>query len=126
MPNATVASGSITLGRTATSIEVGLDYDVKVKTMPLNVDFQNGPILTRKKRIVRVIVNLYQSLGIYIDGTLLPDRTLGENVLDTTPTPYTGLKEIFMLGWTDLAQIEITQVDPVPMLLIGLSLEVEA
>lgn len=126
MPNATVASGSITLSRTATSIEVGLDYDVKVKTMPLNIDFQNGPILTRKKRIVRVIVNLYQSLGIYIDGTLLPDRTLGENVLDTTPTPYTGLKEIFMLGWTDLAQIEITQVDPVPMLLIGLSLEVEA
>ena len=126
MPNATVASGSITLGRTATSIEVGLDYDVKVKTMPLNIDFQNGPILTRKKRIVRVIVNLYQSLGIYIDGTLLPDRTLGENVLDTTPTPYTGLKEIFMLGWTDLAQVEITQVDPVPMLLIGLSLEVEA
>jgi hypothetical protein len=126
MPNATVSSGSITLGRTASSIEVGLDYDVKVKTMPLNVDFQNGPILTRKKRIVKVIVNLYQSLGIYIDGTLLPDRTLGESVLDTTPVPYTGLKEIFMLGWTDLAQIEITQVDPVPMLLIGLSLEVEA
>ncbi|MCK5919695.1 MAG: hypothetical protein KAG66_02060 [Methylococcales bacterium] len=126
MPNATVASGSITLSRTASSIEVGLDYEVKVKTMPLNIDFQNGPILTRKKRIIRVIVNLYQSLGIYVDGTLLPDRTLGENVLDTTPTPYTGLKEVFMLGWTDLAQIEITQVDPVPMLLIGLSLEVEA
>jgi hypothetical protein len=126
MSNATVASGSITLTRTASSIEVGLDYEVKVKTMPLNIDFQNGPILTRKKRIIRVIVNLYQSLGIYVDGTLLPDRTLGENVLDTTPTPYTGLKEVFMLGWTDLAQIEITQVDPVPMLLIGLSLEVEA
>jgi hypothetical protein len=30
------------------------------------------------------------------------------------------------MGWTELAQITISQKDPLPMLLMGLSLEVEA
>jgi hypothetical protein len=126
MLNATPSAGSITLSRSAQTAEVGLNYDTLIKTMPLNMDFQNGPILTRNKRIVRAIVDVYQSLGLYVDGTLLADRSLGTGILDATPTPFTGLKEIYMMGWTEIAQIEISQTDPVPMLLLGLSLEVEA
>lgn len=125
LDNATPASGSITIDRTAVNVEVGLDYDVVVKTMPLNMDFQNGPILMRKKRIVRAILNLHGSLGVYVDDELLPDRLLGD-ALDAVITPYTGIKEISKMGWTELAQITISQKDPLPMLLMGLSLEVEA
>jgi hypothetical protein len=126
MPNATPNSGSITLSRSASAVEVGLDFDVLVKTLPLNMDFQNGPILTRDKRIIKVILNVYESLGLYVDGALLPDRMLGEGILDSSPMPFTGLKEVYLLGWSELAQVEITQRDPLPMLLLGVSLEVEA
>jgi hypothetical protein len=126
MANATPSSGNITLSRSAQAVEVGLDYDTLVKTMPLNMDFQNGPTLMRKKRIIRVMLDVHESLGLHVDGTLLPDRALGVGVLDTTPTPYTGLKDVYKMGWSELAQVEISQTDPVPMLLLGVSLEMEA
>ena len=126
MANATPSSGNITLSRSAASVEVGLDYDTLVKTMPLNMDFANGPILMRKKRIIRVMLDVYETLGLYVDGTLLPDRALGVGILNNTPTPYTGLKDVYQMGWTELAQVEISQTDPVPMLLLGVSLEMEA
>ena len=119
-------SGSVTLPVAFNKVELGLDYDVRIKTMPLNMDFQNGPILMRKKRIVRIILDVYESLGIYVDDELLADRVFGEDVLDTTPTPFTGLKDIHKMGWTELAQVTIKQVDPLPLMLLGLSLEVEA
>jgi hypothetical protein len=126
MANATPTSGNITLSRSAASVEVGLDYDTLVKTMPLNMDFANGPTLMRKKRIIRVMLDVYETLGLYVDGTLLPDRALGVGILNNTPTPYTGLKDVYQMGWTELAQVEISQTDPVPMLLLGVSLEMEA
>lgn len=125
MPNATPSAGSITLSRSAQTAEVGLNYDTLIKTMPLNMDFQNGPTLMRKKRIIRVILDVYESLGLHVDGTLMPDRALGVGILNNTPTPYTGLKDVYQMGWSELSQVEITQVDPVPMMLLGLSLEVE-
>jgi hypothetical protein len=126
MSNATPTSGNITLSRSAAAVEVGLDYDTLIKTMPLNMDFQNGPTLMRKKRIIRVQLDVHETLGLHIDGTLLPDRALGVNVLNNTPTPYTGLKDVYKMGWSELAQVEISQTDPVPMLLLGVSLEMEA
>jgi hypothetical protein len=123
--NATPASGAITLAETATIIEVGLDYTTTIKTMPINMDFDDGPTLTRKKRIVKVIPNVYQSLGVSINGDRFIDRNFGLS-LDSAPTAYTGLKEMYLLGWTDLAQVTITQTDPTPMTVLGLAIEVEA
>jgi hypothetical protein len=126
MDDATPSGGAITLARNGTTIEVGLDYDITVKTMPLNSDFQNGPILTRYKRLVRVVTDLYQSLGVYVNDIYLADRDLGEDILDTTPPGFTGIKETHLLGWDRLAQITITQQDPQPFTLLALAIEVEA
>ena len=123
--NATPGSGSITMAETATNVEVGLDYTTTVTTMPINMDFQDGPTLTRKKRIVKVVPNVYESLGISINGDRFIDRNFGLS-LDSAPTAYTGLKEMYLLGWTELAQVTITQTDPTPMTVLGLAIEVEA
>ena len=125
-PNETPSGGSITLGRDATTVEVGLNFDTTIKTMPLNMQFQDGPTLTRKKRITQVEANLYESLGVYINGNQLADRQFGEDMLDTTPTPFTGIKETHLLGWDEAAQVTITQQDPVPMTVLALAIEVEA
>ena len=123
--NLTPSSGAITLAETGTVVEVGLNYTTTIKTMPLNMDFDDGPTLTRKKRIVKVIPNVYQSSGISINGDRLIDRNFGLS-LNSPPTAYTGLKEMYLLGWTDLAQVTITQTDPTPMTILGLAIEVEA
>ena len=125
MESATPASGSITVSREVEEVEVGLNYDASIKTMPINQDFQDGPILTRKKRVVRVIANLYESLGVSVNGEYMVDRSFGMP-LGSHITPYTGVKEMYLLGWTDLAQVEITQIDPGPMTVLGLGVEVEA
>ena len=123
--NLTPSSGAITLAETGTVVEVGLGFTTTIKTMPLNMDFDDGPTLTRKKRIVKVIPNVYQSLGISVNGDRFIDRNFGLS-LNSPPTAFTGLKEMYLLGWTDLAQVTITQTDPTPMTILGLAIEVEA
>lgn len=126
MADATPSGGAITLARVGTTIEVGLDVNVTIKTMPITSQFGDGPILTSYKRVIRVVADMYQSLGVYVNGTLLPDRQFGESILDTTPASFTGIKELYLTGWDRLAQVEITQTDPQPMTLLGLVVEVEA
>jgi len=122
--DATPSGGSITLTEDGTVVEVGLNYTSTIKTMPVNMDFEDGPTLTRRKRIIKVVPNLYESLGISINGDRFIDRNFGMT-LGSAPTPFTGIREMYLLGWTDLAQVEITQTDPTPMTILGLGVEVE-
>ena len=126
--NETVSSGSITLDRTpsAESVEVGLDFNPTIKTMPISDGFQDGPTLNREKRVVRCTINRYQSLGILVDGEEIPDRQFGVDDFDTTPDPSDDVTEIYLNGWSKKAQVTITQLDPVPMTILALDLEVSA
>jgi len=121
----TPENGEIELSRTSGEVEVGLNFNASIKTMPVNQDFQDGPTLTRKKRVVRVIGNFYESLGVSVNGEYMVDRSFGME-LGSHVEPFTGVKEMYLLGWTDLAQVSITQVEPGPMTVLGLGVEVEA
>ena len=121
----TPASGSITAERPVTVVEVGLNFDTLITTMPLNIDYQDGPSLTKDKRISKVQVDMYQSLGVYVDGVYLADRDFGVIVLDSAPLVFTGLREVYLMGWTELATVTITQQDPLPMTIRSLAIEVE-
>lgn len=127
-PDTTVASGQITLGRTpsAESIEVGLDFNPTIKTMPVSDAFQDGPTLNRDKRIVKVTINKYLSLGVIINGEELPDRQLDVDTFDAVPQPNSDTEEIYLNGWTTRAQVTVTQNNPVPLTLLALDLEVSS
>jgi len=126
--DAIVSGGQITLDRTPSSeaLEVGLDFNPKVKTMPVSDGFQDGPTLNREKRIVRCTINRYQSLGILVNDEVVPDRQLDVDTFDDVPDPSDEVTEIYLNGWSQTAQLTITQVDPVPMTILGLDLEVSA
>ena len=126
--DATVSSGSITLSRTpsAEAVEVGLHYAPTITTMPVSDGYQDGPTLNRDKRIVKVVLNRYQSLGIIVNGEKLPDRQLDADTFDAVPSPSDELTEIYLNGWSQNAQVTITQEDPVPMTILGIDLEVSA
>ena len=131
MPDATfVDDGTdlnhVEISRDAYALEVGLDYDVVVKTLPLNVDTsENGPIVNLRKRVNRVILNLHESLGVYVMHNYLSDRQFTV-VLDEAPEPFTGVHEIYLFGYTDrLVEVTVTQQNPLPFVLLGIDSEIE-
>lgn len=131
LDDATIISDGVNLNhvdiyRNAYSIEVGLNYDVIVKTLPLNVDTsESGQIVNLRKRVNRVILHLNESLGVYVAENYLSDRKF-TIVLDEAPIPYTGVKEIYLFGYTDrLVQVSITQENPLPFMLLGIDSEIE-
>ena len=116
----------VDITRNAYSLEVGLNYDVVVKTLPLNVDSsENGPIVNLRKRVNRVILNLYESLGVFVMQNYLSDRRFTV-VLDDAPVPFTGIHEIYLFGYTDrLVEVTVTQENPLPFVLLGIDSEIE-
>lgn len=125
MDNATPSGGAITLSRAATNIEVGLNFDVTIKTMPAAVTLDAGPISVKKRRISRVSAQLHQSTGLKINGKAVPNKNLGANVLGQAPETFTGIKTLPILGYSKTAQVTVTQTDPLPLTLLGLTIELQ-
>lgn len=125
-----VEGGQIELPSSATTVEVGLNYNVLVRPNPVNLVGQNT--LYMVKRIVHAWVTYYESLGIYVNETLIPDLEFNVVLTDpATPTPpKTGTYEALLEGWSNLdlvAQeptIDILQTDPLPFLVLGVGYEV--
>lgn len=118
-----VSGGEVDIGRSASSTEVGFGYTPLIQTMPLNVGLQDGPNYASKKKIKRVAVNFFESNGILVNNQRIADKTIGQNQFDP-PTPQTGIKRIFLQGWSVEASVTITQTTPFDMTVLSLGLEV--
>jgi len=112
-----------TITRNAYRLEVGLDYTTKIITLPLNTMLRNGATLHRRKRIVKADISIYESLGIYMKNIHSPDRKFTV-ALDQAPEPITGFKELYLLGYDRIVQLEIIQENPLPMLIRSIGYEV--
>lgn len=122
-----VSSGQITVSDdslTNAIVETGLKFRPRIETMPWNINLDNGPTAAQKKRIMRVAVHLFESNGVEVNGALLSDKTIGQDQFDA-PTPQTGFKRIFGLGWSLEASVVITQATPMPFTILALDLEVK-
>lgn len=123
-PDQTVTDGkiSVTLPSQASfkSIEIGLGYTSRIKTMRVEAGSQAGTAQGRKKRYNEVMVRLYKTVGIKINGDQLPFRTsstpMGQNIEE-----FTGDKRVLNLGWDRDGQIEILQEQPLPMTVLGIT-----
>ena len=126
MTRRTPAAGSITIERVAAnSAQVGLFFRPTVTTMPIEKDIGPGFNLNAEKRVVNVMAYLQDTLGIKINGVDIPFRNFGVTVLDQPVTPFTGKKEVYLLGWSKTATVTVTQDEPAPMTLLALGLEME-
>ena len=130
MANTTVSGGSITLERSADSVQVGLDYTPEIKPMPIAPNFGAGSREMRRKKIVRYNLRVKDALGIVVNGEPLPERNFSSDAnspLDTTPSLRTGLYSDIIdgQGWGRERSITITQEDPFPMTLLSIESEVE-
>lgn len=128
MANQAVASGSVTIERDAEdSFEIGLDFSPTIKDLPVEALQQIlGTSLGLKKSVSEVILRLYETEGIVINGKPLSFRRFGEagagSPLDAPPPQFTGVKvKRGFKGWDLNAQVTITQDNPVRMTILGLS-----
>jgi len=118
----------VTIDRAAvSSVEIGLNYEVEIQTMPINTQTQaEGYVVNQRKRVIKVDLNVYNTLGMYVDDKYIPDRQFGAGILDQAPEPFTGVREIYLLGFSRSTKVKISQVDPLEMNLLQIDTEMEA
>jgi len=125
--NKTVSSGEITIYREATTIEAGLEFLPTIQTMPLNIPLQSGPIAAKRKKIGRAMLQLFESNGVltYSSGNpqFITDKTMAVNQF-SSPEPQTGLRRIYIGGWSLEASLTITQATPFNMQVLSIGMEV--
>ena len=119
--NKIVSGGSVSISETVTTAYIGLGYVTEIVTLPPEVPQQDGSSFGKKKSWNRVILNLYQTLGISVNGTQLVFRT-GGDPMDSAPPVFTGQHDITNLGWKESdSSITIKQEQPLGMTLISLT-----
>lgn len=125
LSNETVSfpSDSITFDRPSIQrYEVGLPFDVVIKTLPAEPRLSVGVRSGFKKRILEVNAMLYQTQHLIINDVLIPIRTLDTALtLDQPTASFTGTKVVNgLLGYTQDAQITVSQNLPMKLTLLGL------
>jgi hypothetical protein len=121
---AVVAGGQVTLPRAASSAEVGLAYDVRGRTLPIEPRDAAGHLIGRRVRIDRVTARVVDSGLFTIEGQPVVMRTVGAAPaapLDTPPPRVTDDVTVRgLLGHRERAQIEWAQPVPGPLELLAL------
>jgi hypothetical protein len=120
-PNQTVSSGSVSLSEGVTTAYIGLPYTTEIVTLPPEVPQQDGASFGKKKSWSRIILNLYQTLGISVNGNQLLLRS-GGDPMDSPPPTFTGQHDVTNLGWKEVdSSLTIKQEQPLGMTLISLT-----
>lgn len=117
-PDRTVSGGAIALARAASTVHVGLAYDSALETLDLDAGSALGTAQGKTKRIDRVTVRLFQTLGCRVGraGHMaeVPFRA-GGAPMDAAPPLFSGDKTIaFPAGWDAAASLRVTQAQPLP------------
>lgn len=120
----TDASGNITLEDLVDEIEVGINYTPTLTTLPAEFQLQDGVSVGQKRRVVRALLDLNESLNVQIQGTNLLIRRVTSN-LSLAPDAITEKKEVYLLGWGREGNITVSQDQPLPLAINGVLVEVE-
>jgi hypothetical protein len=127
MPQVTVTGGVAVLQRPSVVVHVGLPYVSDLETLPMVIQmeaFGQG----RAKNVNEAFLRVYRSSGIFVG----PDADSLVEAKQRTTEPYgspPGLKtdEIGVKltpTWRQAGRIYVRQSDPLPLTIVGLTLEV--
>ena len=112
----------------ATALKVGFNFIPIVETMPIDKELPEGPLTGLPRRISRAIVDLNSTLDMTIKGADSTYKSLVVQQVNFSGcsdlVPVTEKKEFFFLGYNKSPTITISQDDPLPMKILGMSVEV--
>lgn len=130
LTDTTVFAGSITNADSYTTYEVGENYISRITPLAVSIPGVFG-VLYKPKHVRTLYVRYYQSIGFKVLQGNVPIIDMQQQVLGTVPQPQSGVYEATpMEGWndfdfTDGAEINIIQSNPLPMTILGLSYVLE-
>jgi len=129
-PPKVVTAGQVALDRPAqSSLQVGIEFDARVKLLPVEGKLADGTMIGRKARVVAATLRLDATAALAVNGYTRPFRrfnTAGQaSLLDAPPPEFTGdLRIGGLTGWSGRAGLEISRPFPAPLTVLGVSLEV--
>lgn len=125
-PDRTVVDGQVALDRPSVAVQAGLAYESRLETLDLEAGAADGTALAKPRRIHRVAVRLFGSLGCevgYEAGLLEEVPFRGATTpMDSSPALFTGDKTInFPKGWDRAAHVLIRQRQPLPLTVVAIA-----
>jgi len=120
---------------------IGLKFEQKIQTMPIDVKTQMGSILYFKKKIFKTFVQYYESYPFNVNGQEAPLRRLGPPYtppaiqLNVAELPYSGvwmtptmqklnLPTDYYVGFVREATVLINTTRPLPLTITGITMGV--
>lgn len=103
-PDVVVTGGAITLQRSALDVCVGLGYTSKSQTLQIEAGGADGPAQGKIKRIHRLIVRMYDTLGLTLRaGTNTQDVSFrySDGLMDAPPSLFSGDQPMVWEGTYD-------------------------
>ena len=129
LSNVTPSAGAATLTEGDFNYaEVGLGFDVTLTPMPLNQMLPEGANFMRKRRVVKVRVRVFETLGLKINDRIVPDTAVDIDYFDAPADPFTGIRALEETSNWDQDQDKIvtfSQTDPLPMTILGIDVAME-
>jgi hypothetical protein len=125
-PSRTVSGGSVTLQRSASVVQVGIPYTMKVRTLRMEAGAQDGTAQGKTQRINSLVMRLYETgPGLfYGDGVTMDELHLRRpgDAMDAPVPLFTGDTEFlpFPSGYDKGATITIEHRLPLPCTLVAL------
>ena len=127
-PRKVVTSGSITIDRASSIIHIGLPYQSDLQSLPLAMGIDNGMGQGRYKNVNKAWLRVYQSSGIFIGPdpqNLVEAKQRTTEPYGTPPALKTEEIQIMLTpSWLDSGQVFVRQSDPLPLSIVGMTLEV--
>ena len=121
------ANGVAVFDTPASACDIGLSFDLTIKTLPINARVQSrgteSPLIGNPTKIAKAIIELSSSYNLQVNGN---DVLINEANIDTSSTlpSYTGKKNVYFLGYNSEPTVEITQTAPLPLRVLGITSEV--
>ena len=103
--------------------DVGLEFPWVIETLPPVVQGRSGPVIHDTMRICRVWVELQNSHRLSVSGQTLTAYAVTDD-LSEAPPQRNGPQEFRLLGRTRRPTITIQAPEPLPVTVLGLSMEV--
>ena len=130
MPQQRVVNGRISLGHKFHKIAVGLPLEAELKTLPLELQLQNGTTLSQRKRVAKLLMMFKNSsggrFGLY-ENKLDEIKWRSTEAYGTAIQLFSGKQELNMpsASYEKTVQIIAKQTDPLPMTILSIVPEIE-
>jgi hypothetical protein len=129
-PDLTVIGGSIELERPARQVHVGLPFAALVESMRLTADVGSGSGLTKIKRVVKLGLDLQETLGIRVRRPGGLNETVqfrtSAHAMDAAPPLFSGERLVgFPGGYDREARVVVESFQALPFTLLSLAPRLE-